>query len=292
MADYTLQYAAPSQDDIDNARKFVLRRESYATILESRIDKVLTDTAGQIAEVCLNYNIPAKSFTMTSNEQMFNEVSNIMDEAEEEIYNLIDDFATRVTTDKSHKAALALWIASLGKGNMNLRDTLEGYLYRYLYDLEASIASYKLAMENNIKLTKSWVITQIKSIIKAVYTSPYVRSAMSANNISQMQAKYLRTKGVHRDNVPLPIVGSSNSNANNVVNMALTTLRMAWMREQLIGMQEKGALGYVQLRGSSYPCSICDSEVGVHTGTLEDMINDPYPHPSCQCYRVPLYSKQ
>lgn len=287
----TSKYRYPTQKELDDAKKFILRRENYAQILDSRVDAILTDAAGQIAQICLKYNIPAKDFTMTSNQQMFQEVSDVMDEAEEQIMALIQDFSTRVTTDNGKKKLILLWIASLGRNNMNLQQTLDGYMYRYLYDLEAIIAAYKLRMEGNSKLTSAAVVSQIKASQHSVYTNPAVVAAMSAKNIGQMQAKYIRSHGNHKgDGVPLSYVGVSNSNANNVVNMAKITMQMAWMREELMDFKDSGAKAYIQLRGSMYPCSICDEATGVYEGDLNAMLSRPFVHPSCMCYRVPLYN--
>lgn len=284
----TSQYRMPTQKEVDDAKKYILRRENYAQVLESRIDTILTDAAGEIAQICLKYNIPATSFTMSSNDQMFGEVSEVMNRVEDEIMALIEQFSTASSNDNGNKKLIALWIATLGRGNMNLQQTLSGYLNRYLYDLEALIASYKLQMEKYPQTKESAVISEIKSAQHSVYSTPAVIAAMKG--IAQMQARYIRTHGVHRDSIPLPIVGSSNSNANNVISMATTTMRMAWMREQLMEFRDNGAIGYVQVRSSSIPCPLCDEEVGFHSGDLNAMMERAYPHPNCVCRRIPIYS--
>ena len=282
-------YRMPTQKEVDDAKKYILRRESYAQILGSRIDALLVDAAGQITQICLKYNIQAKDFTMTADKKMYQEVSEVMDNLDEEIMALIQQFSTECTKSESHKHLLLLWIATLGRANLNLQQTLDGYLNRYLYDLEALIASFKLRMENNPSFKQSAVISQIKAAQHSVYTTPAVREAMAYKR--QMSARYLKTRGVHRDDVPLPITGSSNSNANNVENMAKITLQMAWMREELDEWEEDGAVGYYQLRGSSYPCEICDAAVGFYLG-FPDRLEGDIEHPHCQCWRIPIYRKE
>ena len=282
-------YRMPTQKEVDDAKKYILRRESYAQILGSRIDALLVDAAGQITQICLKYNIQAKDFTMTADKKMYQEVSEVMDNLDEEIMALIQQFSTECAKSESHKHLLLLWIATLGRANLNLQQTLDGYLNRYLYDLEALIASFKLRMENNPSFKQSAVISQIKAAQHSVYTTPAVREAMAYKR--QMSARYLKTRGVHRDDVPLPITGSSNSNANNVENMAKITLQMAWMREELDEWEEDGAVGYYQLRGSSYPCEICDAAVGFYLG-FPDRLEGDIEHPHCQCWRIPIYRKE
>lgn len=284
----TSRYRMPTHREVDDAKKYVLRRESYAQVLDSRVDAILTDAAGRIAQVCLKYNIPAKDFTMTSNQQMFDEVSEVMDEIDEQIMGLIEQFSTVPAKKESHKHLLLLWIATLGRGNMNLRQTLDGYLNRYLYDLEALVAAYKLRMENNPSFKQSTAITQIKSAQHSVYTTPTVVSAM--RGVNQMQARYIRTHGVHKDDVPLPIVGSSNSNANNVISMAKQTVQMAWMRELILEARDDDSIaGYYVARGSSYDCPYCDSRCGFTPITNLD--NLPPAHGACRCYAIPIYNR-
>lgn len=287
----TSQYRYPTDKEIADAKKFILRRENYAQILDGRVDDILTEAAGEIAQICLKYNIPAKDFTMSSNSKMFQEVSDVMDAAEERIMALIEDFSTRVTDDNGKKKLILLWIASLGRNNMNLQQTLDGYMYRYLYDLEAIIAAYKLRMENNTKLTSAAVVSQIKASQHSVYTNPAVVAAMSARNITQMQARYIRSHGNHKnDGVPLSYVGVSNSNANNIVNMAKLTMRMAWSRDLAIDYtSDKEIVGFYVARGSSYPCDYCQSYVGYHPISEADAL--PPRHNSCQCYVIPIYGK-
>lgn len=279
----------PTEDEIRDGKNFVIRREKAAAELQEEISDALTEAAGEITSICLKYNIKAENFTMTSNSRMYSEISNVMDEVEEYIIELIEIYSISVTNNYKKQKALILYILSLGRNGMRLRSTLEGYLNRYLYDLEALIASFKLRMEKNPQLKKAAVISEIKAAQHSVYTTPAVREAMAYKR--QMSARYLKTRGVHRDDVPLPITGSSNSNANNVENMAKITLQMAWMREELIEWEENGAVGYYQLRGSSYPCEICDAAVGFYLG-FPDRLEGDIEHPHCQCWRIPIYRKE
>lgn len=282
------KYKVPTQEDVKHAKDFVLRRNNTSNELESIIDDILVQAAGEIAQICLKYNIPAKDFTMTANRQMFEEVEEVMDRIDEEIMSLIQEYSLRVTDNEARKRLLALYIASLGKGNNNLQDTLDGYLYRYLYDLEAIIAAMKLSMENNAKLSKATAISKIKSSQHSIYTTPEVKTAMAAKNLAIMQATYIRTHGNHSsDGVPLSSVGSSNSNANNVVRMAKNTMAMAWMKNLALDLRENEKVGgFFVIRGSSYDCKICDSQVGFHE--KKDLDGLPQYHSHCACVAIPI----
>lgn len=64
--------------------------------------------------------------------------------------------------------------------------------------------------------------------------------------------------------------------ADVLVRNTITANRMEEYREE-----NKDAIGFYSMRGSTYPCSICDDETGFHT-------MDEYPmygtwHPNCKC---------
>jgi len=276
----TSQYRLPTQEEITSAKQFILRRNDYARLLESKVDDSLEDAAQNIVRICYKYNVDPKEFAINSkyNEKMMEEIAAVMDELEEEILNLIFDYSTATVPEASDsgKKALLAWIATLGRGNRNLQETLDTYLYKTLKDWEAAIAALRFA---NVAMAEA--VTKVKSNLHSIYTMPEVTEAFK--NADDFNATYIQSHGVMAGGV-----GLSNNGSTNVTNMARLTLQMAWMREQGIEFDESGAAGYYQLRGSSYPCSICDDEVGFHKG-LEDIYTKPYPHPHCCCYRIPIF---
>lgn len=277
----TSQYRPPSQDDIKSAKQFILRRDNYAQIQDDIIDEYLENAAKEIVTICYKYNIGPNSFVISSqyNEEMMTEIAEVMDTLEADIMSTIYDYSLRVTDNESHRNMLAAWIVSLGRGNRNFQDTLDGYLYKTMKDWEAAIAALRSS-----GASMADAITQIKTYMHSIYTMPEVLAAFK--NAKDFAATYIRTRGVDKG-----AVGLSNNGSTNVTNMARTTLQMAWMREQGTEFEEEGAEGYYQLRGSSYPCTICDDEVGFHKG-LDDIYMKPYPHPHCCCYRVPVFKKE
>lgn len=277
----TSKYAIPTQEDMDAAKRFVLMREEYAQLLQTRIDEVLSDAMERIITICYRYDVDPKLLYLSNgfNEQMMNEISEVMDEAEEEIFRLIQEYSTRVTTDKDRAKTLLAWMLLLGRKNRNLRQTLDTYLYKFMKDIEAAVAALKYA---NIPLAQA--ITKAKTHLHTIYVMPEVQQAFK--QAESFTATYIRSRGVVKGNV-----GLSNNGSTNVTNMARITLQMTWMRSQAMDFQEQGAIGYYQLRGSNYNCDVCDNEVGFHKG-IADIFITPLPHPHCACYRIPVFTKE
>jgi len=274
----TKKYQAPSQQDIDAAKQFILQREENARMLEDKIDELLADAAEKIVIICYRYDVDPQKLYIASgfNEQMMNEIAEVMDELEEEILALMQEYATRSTKDRDRINALLLWMASLGRGNRNLRDTLDGYLYKFMKDLEAAIAALRFA-----DATMADAVTKVKTNLHTIYTMPEVMAAFK--NASEFAATYIQSRGVQKGGV-----GLSNNGSTNVTNMARLTLQMVWMRSRRLEMEEDGAAGFYVLRGSNYPCDYCDSKVGFHPMTDIDYF--PPFHGHCCCYVVPIFT--
>lgn len=275
----TEKYKSPTQDDIRSAKNFVLQREEYARLLQSRIDEILSDAAESIVTICYRYDFDPKHlyFGKGFSEQMMNDISEVMDDAELEILDLIYEYSTRVTNDRDRINALLLWMATLGRGNKNLKDTLDGYLYKFMKDLEAAVAALRYA-----KVAMSDAVTKVKSFMHTIYTMPEVSAAFK--EASTFAATYIQSRGVQKGGV-----GLSNNGSTNVTNMARITLQMAWMRSHRLDMEEDGVAGYYVLRGSNYPCSLCDSKVGFHP--ITDTEDFPPFHGHCCCITIPIYDK-
>lgn len=271
-----IRYKVPTEEDISAAKEFILRRESYADTLGDRIDDIIAEAAALVVAVCYKYNVSPKSLLFSSafNKDMMDEISMVMDEAEAEILDLTYEYSTRVSNDRNIINPLIAWMALLGRGNKNLKDTLETYMYKMMKDWEAAIAAMRY-----LGTSQSDAITKIKTYIHHIYEMPEVRAAIRRK--TEFAATYIRLGGVQPG-----AVGISNNGSTNVVNMGKITLQMAWMKAQLMDFKSKGAAGYYQLRGSTYACDICDDAVGLHIG---DILNDPFPHSHCCCYRVPIY---
>lgn len=276
------KYRLPTSEEVVEAQQYARDRVSYGNVLNSEVDEILKDLAESIAKICMAYNIKAKDFKYLANKEMQSKVFSLMDDAEDEILSLIETYST-IKTEAKDKTAFVLWLASLGRNNRTLRDTLHGYLFRFLYDVEALVAAYKLKIEGGTT-TQSAAIGTIPSRIHSVYVDDAVQASFS---LTGMQARYVRTHGVISDGQR----GVPRLGADAVLNMGKLTLQMAWWRNQTKKFVKDGVAGYLQLRGSNYQCGVCDSEVGFHpfSGNEEQIMQIPLVHYNCMCYRIPIY---
>ena len=271
-------YQPITEEDIRTGKNFVLRREIAANGLASLVDSLLADAAAKITQIAYKYGVDPKEFMLSPqyNEQMFRQMSRILDELEDAILDLIEDYSLRCTKDDDKKKWLLLWILALGRNGKGLRRSLQDRLWMFSRDIEAMIVAARTA-----KMDVTRAVSVIRSNLHTSYLMPGMQEAFA--NSSLYKAQYIRKHGVKKGNR-----GSSNSEANNIIRFAKTTVQMAWMQYHRRLYEGHGAAGYYVLRGSTFPCDLCDSMVGYHP--IDDVDGYPMYHANCQCFTVPVFS--
>lgn len=271
-------YQNPSNEQIRTGKNFVLRRESAANGLASLIDALMADAAARMVQTAYRYGVNPREFQISAqyNEQMFSEMSQVLDELDDEIFDLIESYSVKCTKDEDKKKWLLPWILALGRNGKGLRRSLEDRLWTFSRDIEAMIAA---AMTAKMDVTRA--ISTIRSNMHTVWQMPGMKETFAHSSL--YKAQYIRTHGVKKGNM-----GNSNSEANNIIRFAKTTVQMAWMHYHHRLYEEQGAAGYYVLRGSTFPCDLCDSMVGYHT--IDDVGGYPMYHAHCQCFTVPVFN--
>lgn len=277
----TSRYVAPTEQQIAEAKQYILRRNDNAAALEELASELLTDAAVKIVEIAYKYNFPGDVFTIGASPEQQAEISAVMDELDERLFELLEEqIVNPVTTDRNRRMALLAFMLALGHSNRNLRSTLFNYEWRFLYDLEAAIAAMKLVGRS---VTEG--VTRIRTSLTSIYTMSEVQAAIRRPN--NVMAEFLRTQGVpHNPDGTPNLQGVPREGYKAIINSIRITNDLVWGRNQLLNFIDRGAVGYYQLRGSLYPCDICDSEVGFHLGLIDA---EPLPHPNCMCYRIPVF---
>ena len=271
-------YQPITEEDIRTGKNFVLRREIAANGLASLVDSLLADAAAKITQIAYRYGVKPTEFQISTiyNPSMFSEISQVLDELEDEILDLTESYSLKCTKDEKKKLWLLPWLLALGRGNKGLRRTLEDRLWMFSRDIEAMIVAARTA-----KMDVTRAVSVIRSNLHTSYLMPGMQEAFA--NSSLYKAQYIRTHGVKKGNR-----GSSNSESNNIIRFAKTTVQMAWMQYHHRLYEEQGAAGYVCFRGSTFPCSECDDICGIFIPMERGMVLPV--HASCCCYAVPVFS--
>lgn len=275
----------PTEADVKAAKQYILDRSDAADNAQYLAGVRIQETAERLVEIAYKYDIPVSRFSFDSgvNEAMQQEVSAVMDELEEDLMEDVRNAALSCTKDNDRYLALLSVLLTLGHRNMSLQDTLHAYAWRTLRQAESLIAAMKAA-----KLSRTEAQTKIKTAIQHFNTNPEFLLALK--HPLDFAAPYIRNGGKATFPDGSPNVQGVPVNGYDAIKTIFgIAVAQIWMRNQLMDMQAaRNVIGYWQDRGSTYPCRMCDDEVGFHE--LGDIEHDPYPHCGCFCWRMPIYS--
>ena len=264
-------YEAPTSNEIAKAKKWTLLRNENAARLSSLIEQRLQDAIQELARIGYRYNVKPEDFQFSQNEELREEVAGIMNDIEDDIYDLVQEYSLNETEDKKRRNKILPWLLALHSNNTDsLRGTLHERLRQFLFDTEAQIAAMMMAGHNLTKATG-----RMLSTMHSVYASPEMLSAFKKKAASV----FIQSRGVHEGNV-----GLSSSGAVNVENFGDMTARMAWSRSQYQQAVDEGKAGYFCFRGSTFPCGMCDDVCSVFHKMEEGMVLPVHGH--CCCYAV------
>lgn len=119
--------------------------------------------------------------------------------------------------------------------------------------------------------------SETESAVRTGYRNPYVLSVVTKAN----------GKG---GSITVPSYGRGvyRSSYMSIVRNVRETVSAAWSEAVMEYGRESGAVGYRVLRGSSYPCAVCDDlTVGIHP--MDESLVPA--HTSCRCYVVFVYGE-
>ena len=102
--------------------------------------------------------------------------------------------------------------------------------------------------------------------------------------LSQLEKELLRATMC--DGVPHFGSGSVTSAVGSLERLGTSTIADSLRMAQWLSWgSDENVIGYQVYRGSSYPCSLCDSMTGFHVKGFEEL--PPY-HSRCCCFAVPV----
>jgi len=281
----TTKYRVPNIKEETQAREFAKLRQDYADLLGRKVDDILVDVAEEIVALCMGYTtIKGKDFTFEASLELKSKVDELLEDAEAEIQVLLEKYATAIGDNDSNMVQILLaYLTLLGNKNRNQAETLKMYMQRFRKDIEAAIAGMKDA-----GIGKTNAVSLIHTNIHNIKGIPSVAEAMKKP--AEFQSQLIKDGGQHYDPADhRKVSGVPTNGALAVVQMTTMAMQFTWGRWQLLNFQEKGAIGYWQMRSptSQFDCAICDAEVGFHSGD----ILEPYDtHARCRCIRIPIYS--
>lgn len=251
---------------IKEASEFVIKRVSAELRCKNNAEALIIAAAKNIISIAYKYGINPTMFSFSTNPMMESEInqviSNLILSLEEETYT------EAVKVDEKEKDSILARVSRTIYGY-----TFEQRTEKYANMLKSEIEVFVIAgMLYNISQSK--LLSEFKGSLDNPYSNKYVVEAIkSSPSASYIRNMYATGKGIY------------NSATNNIFRLLRYTVSDAWMWYDFESMRKYGVTKYYVRRGSSYPCALCDSMVGVHDISEGEIV--PI-HPNCKCIQFPI----
>lgn len=256
-----------TKEQMQRALNFINERLSLQRSSIKDIQNALKIAAEKIVSISLKYNISPELFKFSSNQRLSFEVSEVLNDLLEELTQIVANYSEYKVEEKNHYYITTTMLNEKYKG-ATLKDRLRIYVDKFSSEIEPIIAAAFL-----IGFSRNKTIANIKNNITDLRKSSLAKVAIenriySASNFNESMGS-----------------GFTKSSYGNIERVSIDYI--ARIRQKIYIEEEKNNYGtnaWYVMRGSSYPCDLCDSEVGVHNSDFE---LPPY-HPRCCCLAIPI----
>lgn len=255
----------PTEQEINRAKEYLVLRLRAERLAVSTLDDALVSAAKRIVGIARYYNIPPERFRFSANPSLQKEVNEVLELLRDALYSRIEGIDTFDDEDED-RPFVAPALAEKVNGK-TFRQRLSEYVSRWGYEIEAVIAA--AGLEGTRDQTE--ILDGIREYMDRPYDNPWMLANMGGGDA-------VRLKGI-----PHYGKGRHIAAAAALALLLRTVVAKGWMQNW--ARLNAGKRGYFVFRGSSYPCEICDAQVGfLHD--VSDTEGLPPQHPNCVCFTV------
>lgn len=256
-----------TNEQMQRALNFINERLSLQRSSINDIQSLLKRAAEKIVSISLRYNISPKLFKFSSNQRLNFEINEVLNDLLEELFQVVTNYSEYEIEGKKYFFITTTMLSDKYKG-ATLKDRLWLYIEKFCSEIEPVVAASLL-----LGLSRTKTIESIKNNITDLRKSNLAKVAIdnsfySASNFNESMGR-----------------GFTKSSYGNIERVAIDYVSR--IRQKIYIEEEKDkhdTNAWYVMRGSSYPCDLCDSEVGIHKS---DFDLPPY-HPRCCCLAIPI----
>lgn len=254
----------PTQEEINRAKDYLLLRLKAERVAVSTLDAALLDAARRIIEISRKYNIPPENFRFSANASLQSEVRHVLTILKEALYVKIEELDTFKEDDDNSFIAPILTAQDNGK---TFRQRLAEYTNHWGYEIEAVIAGAGLSGVTDTTV----ILSRMRDYLDSPYDNPWIKDHQKEGNAVRLWEipHFGRGKGI--------------ASRTALATLVTTVVAKGWMENWHRLNQSKR--GYYVYRGSSFPCEICDAQVGFLHDINDEMGKPPF-HNHCKCFTV------
>lgn len=257
-----------TQQEIDEARDYLLEQLKAGREVSDFIDRALTQAARRLVDIAAKYNIPPGCFRFSADPRLQAEVRHQLALLRALLYDEMEKKLTFKAEDEKDGKYIPPILTEEDHGK-TIKERIALYVGRWGYEVEAVIAGAGLAGVTDTAQIKA----SIEQYLHSPWQNPYF---VEGTKIGGGAATRLKTEGVSYGQ------GRTNVAANGLDVALGTFLTKGYMANWFRLGRKRGAVGFWTHRNSSYPCDYCDeAAMTFHYITEDDYI--PPLHPRCVC---------
>lgn len=267
------------EDEVKKAQRYAEKVLDEQVKAEPSIKRIIRLHLAEIITVSMSYNGSPERFRFSANEVVNEKVNAAIRALNEALYQAIEkeslvvkQVAEERENDRIDDALIIAFLASL-IGEKTLKQRISLYTTQLKAEIEAFIAAGMA-----IKLSTGDILREWQTHMKAPYGSALIKEAIKKGGFA---ATRIQTKGIHYG------TGRYISAFENIRRLYITTLQQAYNRSLREIFKKKGFVGWFTVRGSSYPCPICESMAFEIHPPEEKFLSY---HPFCMCLYIPIYN--
>lgn len=265
---------------IAEAKKYISQVVNQMILADSDLRRIIKRDIGELIDESLKYSNLDKSFQFSANPQLEKAVNEILDKLKNDLFNIIylraenvDKVAHEKEGKKRENNALLLAFLTATIADKTLEMRIADYVGQIRIEVEAFVAAGFFKGLNRYQILDAYL-----SNIKKPYIAPILVEAFREGGY---KAERIASKGITFG------TGKYVAAFNNLKRLEQDTIFKTYAHiEQSIWGLNSDYIGYYTIRGSTFQCGICDSEVGVFKPKTVSYLGY---HSKCCCIPIPVY---
>lgn len=226
---------------------------------------LLKEAIQKLVSISYEYRISPLKFNFSANDELKKRIDAVLSELVDSIIDDVKDIVTNGEDDNERISVILAWFSSIFLG-MTFRQRIQKHVRSFATEVEGAIAASK-TLGYSVRKTSALINTYLS----APSTSPLFKELSNRNYSTKAIAEIHRGSGTY---------ASSYKNLNRVVTDQVARV----VQRKYYQFEHGSTTHWMVIRGSSYPCSLCDSCCGVVT----NIANLPPFHPRCCCIAIPM----
>lgn len=263
---------------VKEAMKYMDRVVDLMALSDTDIKAIIRRNTKKLIDKACTYKSLDISFQFPANDNLEQAVSEILDQTRTQLFNAIyiscynADYIAHEKEGETHTDKYLLAFLGLHIAGQTIEDRIRVYINQFRSEIEAYIA---IGISKN--MNPAQILNYYLSWLKNPLSSPLILEAIRKQGYA---ANLITSRGISYKN-------KYKSAFNSLLRLQQdSTIRAYNHAISSIWQNNPNIAGWYTVRGSTYPCDICDDNAGVYH-TSDDFFYGY--HPRCCCIMLPVY---